>query len=69
MEEEREKAKVNPNGIVYAVAVKTDVDIIVGNLLRQIRQPVLFSALEQYNCVRGHMQTAGERLQISQNEA
>ena len=36
MEEEREEAEGNPNGIAYAVAVKTDVEIIVGNLLRQI---------------------------------
>ena len=36
MEEEREEAEGNPNGVVYAVAVKTDVEIIVGNLLRQI---------------------------------
>ena len=36
MEEEREEAEGNPNGIVYVVAVKTDVDIIVGNLLRKI---------------------------------
>ena len=41
VEEEREEAEGNPNGIVYAVTVKTDVDIIVGNLLRQIQQPVL----------------------------
>ena len=36
MEEEREEAVGNLNGVVYAVAVKTDVEIIVGNLLRQI---------------------------------
>ena len=38
MEEEREEFEAvgNPNGVVYAVAVKTDVEIIVGNLLRQI---------------------------------
>ena len=36
MEEEHEEAEGNPNGVVYAVAVKTDVEIIVGNLLRQI---------------------------------
>ena len=29
-------AEGNPNGVVYAVAVKNDVEIIVGNLLRQI---------------------------------
>ena len=34
--EEREEAENNPNGVLYAVAVKTDVEIIVGNLLRQI---------------------------------
>ena len=31
VEEEREEAKGNPNGVVYAIAVKTDVEIIVGN--------------------------------------
>ena len=36
VEEEREEAEGNPNGVTYAVAVKTDVEIIVGNLLRQI---------------------------------
>ena len=36
VEEEREEAVGNPNGVVYAVAVKTDVEIIDGNLLRQI---------------------------------
>ena len=36
MEEEHEEAKGNWNGVVYAVAVKTDVEIIVGNLLQQI---------------------------------
>ena len=36
VEEEREGAEDNPNGVVYAVAVKTDVEIIVSNLLRQI---------------------------------
>ena len=38
MEEEREEVEAvgNPNGVVYAVTVKTDVEIIVGNLLRQI---------------------------------
>ena len=36
MEEEREEAESNPNGIVYVVAVKTDIEIIVGNLLWQI---------------------------------
>ena len=38
MEEEREEFEAvgNPNGVVYAVTVKTDVEIIVGNLLRQI---------------------------------
>ena len=36
MEEEHKEAKGNPNGVVYAVAVKTDVEIIVGNLLQQI---------------------------------
>ena len=36
MEEERKEAVGNPNGVVYAVAVKNDVEIIVGNLLWQI---------------------------------
>ena len=36
MEEEREEAEGNPNGVVYAIAVITDVEIIVGNLLWQI---------------------------------
>ena len=54
MEEECEEAEGNPNGVVYAVTVKTDVEIIVGNLLRQIQQPVLCFCVEQYNCVRGH---------------
>ena len=36
MEEEREEADGNRNGVLFAVAVKTDVEIIVGNLLRQI---------------------------------
>ena len=33
---ESKEAVGNPNGVVYAVAVKTDIEIIVGNLLRQI---------------------------------
>ena len=36
VEEESEEAEGNPNGVLYAVAVKTDVEIIVSNLLRQI---------------------------------
>ena len=36
VEEEHEEVEGNPNGVLYAVAVKTDVEIIVGNLLRQI---------------------------------
>ena len=36
MEGEHDEAEGNPNSIMYAVAVKTDVEIIVGNLLRQI---------------------------------
>ena len=36
VEEESEEAEGNPNGVLYAVAVKTDVEIIVGNLLQQI---------------------------------
>ena len=37
VEEERKEAEGNPNVVVYAVAVKTDVEIIVGNLLRQLQ--------------------------------
>ena len=36
VEDEREEAVGNPNGFEYAVAVKNDVEIIIGNLLRQI---------------------------------
>ena len=36
VEEESKEAEGNPNGVLYAVAVKTDIEIIVGNLLRQI---------------------------------
>ena len=54
VEEERKEAEGNPNGVVYAVAVKTDVEIIVGNLLRQISSLFSVSAFERYNCVRGH---------------
>ena len=36
VEEEREEAEGNPNGVIYAIAVITDVEIIVGNLLWQI---------------------------------
>ena len=36
VEEESEEAEGNPNGILYAVAVKADVEMIVGNLLWQI---------------------------------
>ena len=60
VEEEREDAEGNPNGVVYAVAVKTDVEIIVGNLLRQIQHPVLcFCAGAVQLCARS--QAAGER--------
>ena len=62
VEEEREEAEGNPNGVVYAVAVavKTAVQIIVGNLLRQIQQPVLcFCAGAVRLCARS--QAAGER--------
>ena len=58
-EEEREEAEGNPNGAVYAVAVKNDVEIVVGNLLRQIQQPVLcFCAGGVQLCARS--QAAGE---------
>ena len=60
VEEDGEEAEGNPNGVVYAVAVKTDVQIIVGNLLRQIQQPVLcFCAGAVRLCARS--QAAGER--------
>ena len=65
MEEEREKAEGNPNGVVYAVAVKTDVEIIVGNLLQQIQQPVLCYCVGAVQlCARS--QAWGERQQICQ---
>ena len=54
MEEEREEAEGNPSGVVYAVAVKTDVEIIVGNLLRQILVACSLFLLCSGNCVRGH---------------
>ena len=68
VEEEREEAEDNLNGVLYAVAVKTDVEIIVSNLLQQILAVCSqFYALERYYCVRS--QTAGERQQICQKEA
>ena len=36
VEEQSEEAEGNPNSVVYVVAVKTDIEITVGNLLRQI---------------------------------
>ena len=36
VEEEREEADGNPNGVICVVAVKTGVEIIFSNLLRQI---------------------------------
>ena len=35
MEEEREEAEINLNGVIYAVTMMTDVEIIVRNLLQQ----------------------------------
>ena len=35
-EEEREEAVGTPNGVVYAVAMETDVEIVVRILMRQI---------------------------------
>ena len=56
----------NLNGIIYAVAVKTDVEIIVGNLLRQILTVLFFCVGAVQLCARS--QAAGERQQISQKE-
>ena len=59
VEEECEEAKGNLNSAVYAVAAKTEVEIIVGNLLQQIQQPVLcFCAGGVQLCARS--QAAGE---------
>ena len=59
MEEEREEAVGNPNGVVYAIAVKTDAEIIVGNLLlRQILAASSLFCVGAINCVRGHRQQA-----------
>ena len=64
VEEECKEAEGNPNHI-NTVAVKTDVEIIVGNLFRQ---PVLcFCVGEVRLCVRS--QAAGKCQQIYQNEA
>ena len=68
MEEEREEAEGNPNGVVYAVDVKTDVDIIVSNLLRKISAACsLF--LRWRGTIVCESQAWGERQQISQKEA
>ena len=68
MEEEREEAEGNPNSVVYAVAVKTDVDIIVGNLLRQISAACsLF--MRWSGTIVCDSQAASERQQIRQKEA
>ena len=52
--EEREEAEGNPNSVVYAVAVKTDVEIIVVTYCGRFSSLFSVSALERYNCVRGH---------------
>ena len=68
MEEEREKVVCNLNGIVYAVAVKTGVEIIVGNLLRQIS--AAFSLFLRWSgTIVCEVLAWGERQQISQKEA
>ena len=68
MEEEREEAEGNPNGVVYVVAVKTDVDIIVSNLLRTISAACsLF--LHWSGTIVCEPQAWGKRQQISQKEA
>ena len=65
VEEEREEAEGNPNGVVYAVAVKTDVEFIVGNLLRQIQQPVLCfcAGAVQLQAADEHWQIGQKRLE------
>ena len=71
MEEEREEAEGNPNGVLYVVAVKTDVEIIVSNLLRQISAAC--SLFLRWSgtivCEVRPGQAAGERQQIYQKEA
>ena len=68
VEEEREKAVGNPNGVVYAVAVKTDVEIIVGNLMRQIS--AAFSLFLRWSgTIVCEVLAWGERQQIGQKEA
>ena len=68
MEEEREEAEGNPNYVVYAVAVKTDVDIIVGNLLRKI-SAACYLFLRWSGTIVCESQAWGEHQQISQKEA
>ena len=67
VEEECEEVVGNLNGILYVVAVKTDVKIIVGNLLRQISTVLFFCVGVVQLCARS--QAAGERQQIGQKEA
>ena len=68
VEEEREKVVGNPNGVVYAVTVKTDVEIIVGNLLRQIS--AAFSLFLRWSgTIVCEVLAWGERQQIGQKEA
>ena len=68
MEEEHEEAEGNPNGVVYVIAVKADVDSIVGNLLRKISAACsLF--LRWSSTIVCESQAWGERQQISQKEA
>ena len=47
----------NPNSVVYVVAMKTNIDVAFGYLLRKIWRPIFsVSALEQYDCVWIHRQ-------------
>ena len=63
VEEEREEAVGNLKGVVYAVTVKTDVEIIDGNLLRQISTACSFFLHWSGTIVRGHrLQASVSRL-------
>ena len=59
----------NLNGIIYAVAVKTDVEIIVGILLWQISTACSLFLRWSGTIVCDGSQAAGERQQIGQKEA
>ena len=68
MEEEHEEAEGNLNGVVYVIAVKTDIEIIVGNLLQQISAGCsLF--LRWSSTIVCEVTGLGERQQICQKEA